>query len=506
MDCEKFEPLLLDELYEELDEVTSAAVKRHVSGCARCGPVLEGMRRTRGLAALPMLELPDGLEDRILASVMHAPDRKEAESETQKIVPLFSGRAADSSASAEAQHEGAGQSRAARALSWAGSWAMRPQTAMAAVFLLMIGTSAFVIRSRHSSERAAAVSVTEQGEPATPAPGGPDEHDSLDSKAAAAAHGPNQPAPVTAPPVVAAGATSPVASAAGAVAFGGPADPNGSAASAGLVDNLTAGKGRANTGNAKDDTTAFGSALAASAGDDAKLDKNKEEGQARAEKKTATRGASAAPPPPSDITNAGVPGGAPYANADRDYAPRSQTVAPPMTKSPSSDPQDGFSAGMAAYRSRNFVEATRQFDGASRTGDQNAALWAAKSVKDGNGGCSAAQPRFDAIAQRSGGTWVGNEALLESARCQIALGQLDAARDKLAKLTTTSSHAAPAQQALNELNQVAAKREADRARGTASGGGYARPAAAAPARAPAKPAATASKPASVDDANKASGY
>ena len=492
MDCEKFEPLLLDELYEELDEVTSAAVKRHVSGCARCGPILEGMRRARSLAALPMLEVPDGLEDRILASVT------EAEKETQKVVPLFGGRAVDSAAGADPSSQHGTQSRAARALSWAGSWAMRPQTAMAAVFLLMIGTSAFVIRSRHSSERAAAVSVTEQGEPAA-APGGPDEHDSLDSKAAAAAHGPNQPAPITAPPVahgeVATGLTSPVASAAGAVAFGGPADPN----AAGFVDGLTAGKGRGN-GNAKDDTTAFGSALAASAGDDAKPDKNKEEGQARAEKKTAAR--AAAPPPPSEISNAGVPGGAPY--ADRDYAPRSQTVAPPLTKSAGSDPQDGFSAGMAAYRSRNFAEATRQFDGASRTGDQNAALWAAKSVKDGNGGCGAALPRFEAIAQRSGGSWVGNEATLESARCQIALGQLDAARDKLAKLTGVPSHAAPAQQALNELNQVASKREAERAKVSAGAGG--RPAAAAPARAPAKPAATASKPASADEANKASGF
>src|SRR3954469_12980624 len=141
MDCEKYEPLLLDELYGELDEVTSAAVKRHVSGCARCASILNGMKSTRRLAVLPMLDLPDGLEDRILSSVKEA----------QKVVPI--------------------QSRASRALSWAGSWAMRPQTAMAAVFLLMIGTSAFFIRSRPSNDAAvsggvAAVSVTEKGEPA----------------------------------------------------------------------------------------------------------------------------------------------------------------------------------------------------------------------------------------------------------------------------------------------------------------------------------------------------
>ena len=72
MDCEKFEPLLLDELYEELDEVTSAAVKRHVSGCSRCGSILNGMRSTRRASVLPLLEMPPGLEDRILSSVKEA--------------------------------------------------------------------------------------------------------------------------------------------------------------------------------------------------------------------------------------------------------------------------------------------------------------------------------------------------------------------------------------------------------------------------------------------------
>ena len=471
MDCEKFEPLLLDELYGELDEVTSAAVKRHVSGCARCASILNGMKSTRRLAVLPTLDLPDGLEDRILASVKEA----------QKVVPI--------------------QSRASRALSWAGSWAMRPQTAMAAVFLLMIGTSAFVIRSRHSSEHAAAVSVTEQGVPAgQSAPS--DDHESLDSKAAAAAHGPNQPAPITAPPVAAAPG-GPVASAGGALAFGG--DPM-----AGTIDGITAGKGRVGANAKEDNSGLLGSALLAAD------DKNKDEAQGARSGAGGTLEKKRAASPPSDISNAAAPAGAPVAAADRggdrDFAPRSQTVAPPATKSAQDQQQlDGFSAGMAAYRSRNFAEATRQFDSAARSGDQNASLWAAKSVKDGNGGCSAAIPRFDAVAQRSGGSgsWVGSEAQLEAARCQISMGQLDAARDRLAKLTSVPSHAAPAQQALNELNQVASKREAERAKssaGAGGGGGMARPAAPAPARAPAKPAATAGKPASADDANKASGF
>jgi hypothetical protein len=448
MDCEKCEPLLLDELYDELDEVTSAAVKRHVSGCARCASILNGMRSTRRLAVLPMLDLPTGLEDRILASVKEA----------QKVVPI--------------------QSRLSRAVSLAGSWAMRPQTAMAAVFLLMIGTSAFVIRSRHSSERAAAVSVTEQGIPAGQLPSS-DDHDSLDNKAAAAAHGPNAPQPVTAPPAAA-------ASAAGALALNG--DQKQTAA--GTVDGLTGGKGRVS----KEEEGTIGSALAAGKADKSK--DSKDESLASAEKKVA---AGRAATPASDITNAAAPAGAP---AD-DYAPRGQAVAAPAARSgQDSQPQDGFSAGMAAYRSRSYAEATRQFDAAARSGDQNAALWAAKSVKDGNGGCGAALPRFEAVAQKSSGAWIGNEAQLEAARCLITQGQLDAARDKLTRLSSTTSHAQAAQQALAELNQVASRREAERSRraaGAGAGGGLARPAP-APVRAPSKPSTA------TDTIDKANGF
>ncbi|MCW5838019.1 MAG: zf-HC2 domain-containing protein, partial [Labilithrix sp.] len=173
MDCEKFEPLLLDELYEELDELTSAAVKRHVSGCARCAAILGDMTSTRRAVSLPLVPAPADLEDRILAAVKEA----------QKVVPI--------------------RSRLSRALSVAGSWAMRPQTAMAAVFLLMIGTSAFLVRSKNHGSRDAAVSVTVAGAPAPTEAAA--ESDSLDDKAAAAAHGPTPPN-VTRPPAAAASA------------------------------------------------------------------------------------------------------------------------------------------------------------------------------------------------------------------------------------------------------------------------------------------------------------
>lgn len=461
MDCEKAEPLLLDELYDELDEVTSAAVKRHVSGCARCASILSGMRNTRKLAALPLVPLPDGLEDRILASVKEA----------QKVTPINQQ-----------------QTRLARVLSLAGSWAMRPQTAMAAVFLLMIGTSAFVIRSRRA-ESPQAVSITEQGAPAATA-AAPADQDPLDSKAAAAAHGPNAPVVVTNPPsVVATSAPAATASNAQGLAFNG--DPN----SAGFVDGLTGGKGRVGGKADGEGQAVLGSALAESA-----RDKDTASDEAKLEARKNAPAGNAAPQPvarasgkrgTSEISNAGPPAGAPYGGAagGDDYAPRAQTAAPPPSKEKAAEANDTFSSGMTAYRARKYVDATKDFDTAAKSGDQNAALWAAKSVKEGNGGCNAAIPRFDSVSQKSGDSWIGHEAQLEAARCQIALGRLDEARTRLAKLQTVASHSSQAQQALNDLNQVAQRREAERSKkesGGATGAGRAAP---APARAPASPKA-----------------
>lgn len=112
MDCAKCDPLLIDELYGELDEVTSAAVRRHVAGCAQCSEAWRKISRGKELAGAISEQVPEGLETKIL----------DAAKEAQKVVPI--------------------RSRGSRALSWAGSWAMRPQTAMAALFLLMIGSSA----------------------------------------------------------------------------------------------------------------------------------------------------------------------------------------------------------------------------------------------------------------------------------------------------------------------------------------------------------------------------
>jgi putative zinc finger protein len=137
MDCEKFESAMIDELYGELDEVTSAAAKRHIAGCARCAARIGGLRATRQFASVPLVEPPGDFQDRILQA---------AEGARLATAP---------------------RPRVARVISLAGSWAMRPQTAMAAVFLVMIGTSLLLLRGKSArAPLAAEVTVTEQGTPA----------------------------------------------------------------------------------------------------------------------------------------------------------------------------------------------------------------------------------------------------------------------------------------------------------------------------------------------------
>src|SRR5947207_9410392 len=102
MDCEKFDQHVIDALYDELDELTHAALKRHVEGCSRCAAIFTGLRATREVGVLPMVEPPDDLEARILGAVTVA----------QRSTPWHK--------------------KALRGLAWAGSHAMRPQLAMAA--------------------------------------------------------------------------------------------------------------------------------------------------------------------------------------------------------------------------------------------------------------------------------------------------------------------------------------------------------------------------------------
>lgn len=133
MDCEKFDRVVLDLLYEELDELTSAAARRHMEHCARCREIASRLRATREVGILPLIPAPEGLTDRILA------------------------------AEARARSELGFRQRFGRVVSILAGYAMRPQLAMAALLMLMIGGSMLFLRAR-PGERGR-VHVTERGVP-----------------------------------------------------------------------------------------------------------------------------------------------------------------------------------------------------------------------------------------------------------------------------------------------------------------------------------------------------
>ena len=117
MDHDKFEHDLMGYLFDELDEVTTAAVKRKLESDAACRELEAGLRATLQVSELTLDEPSDDLTERILTAAT-----------------LASG--------GEPWHR-----RVARVLAWAGSHTMRPQFAMAAVLVLVLGSSLLLMRA-----------------------------------------------------------------------------------------------------------------------------------------------------------------------------------------------------------------------------------------------------------------------------------------------------------------------------------------------------------------------
>jgi hypothetical protein len=137
MDCEKFDKVVLDLLYRELDELGTAAAERHMDQCARCREIHARLRATRDIGTLPLVSPPAGFEQRVLAR----------EALLQRELPV--------------------NQRLGRAISKLADYAMRPQLAMAALLMLMIGSSLIFLRAKPGEQ--SSVQVTERGMPETEA-------------------------------------------------------------------------------------------------------------------------------------------------------------------------------------------------------------------------------------------------------------------------------------------------------------------------------------------------
>jgi TolA-binding protein len=126
VDCTRCDELLLDLAYGELDEVTAAATKKHVDGCARCGAALADVSIVReACRAIEMPEPPFSLDAAILSAARAA------------VV---------SPQSATVRHIAVDRpvSLASRFMSGFASLAMKPQMAMAAVLVVVVGVALVV--------------------------------------------------------------------------------------------------------------------------------------------------------------------------------------------------------------------------------------------------------------------------------------------------------------------------------------------------------------------------
>jgi hypothetical protein len=114
-------------------------------------------------------------------------------------------------------------------------------------------------------------------------------------------------------------------------------------------------------------------------------------------------------------------------------------------------PGSPFDSALAAYRAHRFAESGRAFDALS-SGDVNADLWAARSLRDGSG-CRAAVARFNEVADRAPSSPPGWDAALEGARCYRLLGDAAGARTRLTPLLKVPTFADRARAELSSLSR-----------------------------------------------------
>ncbi len=133
MDCEQFDRVALDLLYDEAEDYARGGAVQHLGHCSRCNGVYVRLKAAQTLSQFPLAVPPTELRDQILMREHTA-------------------RAG----------QGIG-ARMGRWISIAAGYAMRPQVSMGALFLLMIGASLLFLRA-HPGDRDS-VYVTEKGVP-----------------------------------------------------------------------------------------------------------------------------------------------------------------------------------------------------------------------------------------------------------------------------------------------------------------------------------------------------
>jgi hypothetical protein len=403
VDCEKLDALAIDLVYDELqarEPRTAEEAAQHLVGCTRCSALIDRLREGRRAAAeLPLEEPSSFLEARIFA----------AASGTRNVVPW--------------------PRRVVRALYTAGAYAMRPQVAMAAVLVLMVGSSVLLLRSGGSARR---TKVTDEGTPVATVER--EQSNTITEGQGAPAgllkRGEEKPAATPASPsasAIANGEPGQGPKPAEEVAADVPkkSDPSSGDDFDGKADKA---KVKVGGGEGKDkgsaDTQAAGAIGGAKPSD--LSEKEKDESTKLETKKSV---ASPAPPAAMPTTASGA--------------------AAAAVPTPAS-----FDDSMTAYKEGRWASAGKGFDAAANAGTKpsTSTLYAARSFRAA-GSCVQALPRFQKVLTNWATSAEAPYAAMEGGECAKATGDLATARALFEKAKGFAVTKERAEKALAELNK-----------------------------------------------------
>lgn len=419
MDCERLDSLAIDLIdpprpgeASELDPRVTREAEEHLAACTRCSAAIERLRGGLRAGAELGLEDPSSLlEARILA------------------------------AAGAIKPEVSFSRRVARAITTAGAWAMRPQVAMAAVLVVMVGTSIVLLRGG-GLPGAHRTKVTEEGtpvatlEPASPAvegQGAPAVIGGEDKKEKAKEAPKQEAAPTPREPI----ADLPKA-----------ANANANKADDSIVAEKEESK-LAKKPAAKDLESAAadedGNAYGTTAGGGAK-------------------GKAMMPPPPPAAAPAPAPapigglGGAPGDLADKsEGAATKKSAGPAATTAPAtSTPASTFDDAMSAYKEARYAVAAKGFDAAAAAGQKvpSALLYAGRSYR-ATGSCPLALPRFQKVVSSYPASPEAPHAAIEGGRCAKTMGDTATARALFEKAKTYPATQKQAESELAALDKPA---------------------------------------------------
>jgi hypothetical protein len=148
MDCETCDALLIDLVERELDEAKAAEVRAHASSCESCGHALARLEGGRRAAAELVRVAPPKLDAVLAAARAHVQAQAAEKARASEPSPVQA--ALPSSPPPAEPTEGLFD----QIVRWLGSWAARPQVAMATMLLLMVGIGLWYVPQLRWQDRA----------------------------------------------------------------------------------------------------------------------------------------------------------------------------------------------------------------------------------------------------------------------------------------------------------------------------------------------------------------